>query len=234
MFKPLFATLVLALSALAPSLSAAQGIPVVDAQNIAQQIANHAETITKYVEQIAVLRDQLVSAKAQLESLTGSRNLGDILNNPAIRNSLPPDIQQVWRDLDNTSSRLTSAIDNVMTGERSRLTGDWSVDREAVTTRLDRIAATTKVLTGQAYEGQQKRLQQIDQLQQQINLTRDPKAIAELQARIQVEQANITADQTRTSLMLEQLKAERELAEQQANQLVDQLFSPSTIRPMPR
>ena len=58
---------------------------------------------------------------------------------------------------------------------------------------------------------------EIDGLQAQINQTSNPKEIAELQARIAIEQANIQADQTRIQLAEQQFAAESALLEERGN-----------------
>ena len=72
-------------------------------------------------------------------------------------------------------------------------------------------------MSEQAYNAMTKRLETIDGLQAQINQTTNPKEIAELQARIAVEQANIQADQTRVELAKQQFSAERELLRKRAD-----------------
>jgi type IV secretion system protein VirB5 len=78
------------------------------------------------------------------------------------------------------------------------------------------------------------RVKQVDQLQAKINQAQDPKAIADLQARLLVEQANIQADQTRADILTRQIEAEQALMEQQAEKLADSSFSLGAIRaPLP-
>jgi type IV secretion system protein VirB5 len=59
----------------------------------------------------------------------------------------------------------------------------------------------------------------VDALQDKINHTTNPKEIAELQARIQIEQANIAAEQTRIQLAAQQLEAERHLLQARAERV---------------
>jgi type IV secretion system protein VirB5 len=68
-------------------------VPVTDGAAIAQQIANQVETITKWKMQYDQMTSQINQMKQQYESLTGSRGLGNILNNPALREYLPADWQ---------------------------------------------------------------------------------------------------------------------------------------------
>lgn len=71
-------------------------IPVTDGASIAQQVAAQVETIAKWKMQYDQMMDQINQAKQQYEALTGSRGLGTIMNNPALRDYLPGDWQAVY------------------------------------------------------------------------------------------------------------------------------------------
>lgn len=222
----------LALLLLCPLAAKAQ-IPVTDNASIAARALQHAESLAKYLEQIATLKAQLESAKRQFESLTGTRNLGDILNNPALRNSLPADVRSVLSRGEGVLGSIESSVRRIE--QEERLSGDFSIDSQALTRRIQNLAIRSQALMEQAQTGMQGRLEQLDQLQSQINLTTDPKAIGELQARLQIEQANIAADQIRADLLSRQIQAEKALIERQAHDLVKQSsFSVEAIRaPLP-
>lgn len=215
------------------STAASAQIPVTDGASIAARAAQHAESLAKFLEQIAVLKDQLQSAQRQYESITGTRNLGDILNNPAIRGSLPADVQSVLNRTEGSLGSMQSSVERIKREES--LTGDFTIDNQALSRRIENLGVRTKAVLEQAQNGMAARLDQIDQLQSQINLATDPKAIADLQARLQVEQANLAADQIRADLLSRQLDAERALIEQQADKLTRQSsMSVSAIRaPLP-
>lgn len=200
------------------SANAAAQIPVTDTASISAQAMQHAESLAKYLEQIATLKQQLESAKRQYEALTGTRNLGDLLNNPAIRKSLPDDVQAMLKSGDNSLGSIANSVQRIQSEER--LSGDFSIDRQALTQRIENLGVRSKALLEQAQSGTLARLSQVDQLQTQINLATDPKAIADLQARLQVEQANIMADQMRADLLSRQIEAEKLLIERQAAAMV--------------
>ena len=75
-------------------------IPVTDGASIAQQVAAQVETIAKWKMQYDQMMSQIEQAKQQYESLTGSRGLGNIMNNPALRDYLPGDWQAVSKSAD--------------------------------------------------------------------------------------------------------------------------------------
>src|SRR3546814_11577657 len=74
-------------------------------------------------------------------------------------------------------------------------------------------------MSERAYDSMTRRLANVDALQNKINQTTNPKEIAELQARIQIEQANIQAEQTRIQLASKPLDAERTLLQARAQQI---------------
>lgn len=208
------------------------GIPVVDGASIAERAKEHAASIAKYIEQITTLKSQLDQQRRQFEALTGTRDLGSILNNPAIRQALPDDVQAVLRNPALGNEDLVRKTERIVKEER--MTGDYTRDRAALDRRADDLAVRSKALLQSAQSGANARAKQVDSLQAQINQTTDPKSIADLQARLLVEQANIQADQTRADLLTRQLQAEQALMQQQADKLAEKSFSVNAIRaPIP-
>ncbi|MNW98886.1 Type IV secretion system protein virB5 precursor [compost metagenome] len=227
-------TATLAMAFLSNVLTPAQasGIPVVDAASIADRAIKHVETLAKYAEQIAVLRDQLESQKRQLEALTGTRNLGDILNNPAIRDALPADARDILRASNGGLGALSGVVERIEREEQ--LTGNYEQDKKNLDARADKLAVRSQAMMEQTQKAMTARVKQVDQLQAKINQTQDPKAISDLQARLLVEQANIQADQTRADVLTRQIEAEQALMEKQAEKLADSSFSLGAIRaPLP-
>jgi type IV secretion system protein VirB5 len=112
-----------------------------------------------------------------------------------------------------------------LNGDVSRITDDvlapvnFREDRQALSKRALNIEATAKAMSERAYDSMTQRLANVDALQDKINHTTNPKEIAELQARIQIEQANIAAEQTRIQLAAQQLEAERHLLQARAERV---------------
>jgi len=74
----------------------------------------------------------------------------------------------------------------------------------------------------------QQRVAQIQSLQSQINSTQDPKAIAELQARIQAENVQVSNDANRIAVMQSMAAAQQRAAEQAQNERVLKMLSSAT------
>ena len=231
LMKTVFRSVVVAMAlSMAPAYAQ---IPVTDSASITARAMQHAESLAKYLEQIATLKAQLDSAHRQYAALTGTRNLGDLLNNPAIRRSLPDDVQALLKQGEGNLGSIADSVKRIQGEER--LSGDFSIDSKALTKRVEDLGIRSKALLEQAQKGALARLEQVDQLQAQINQATDPKAIADLQARLQVEQANIMADQMRADLLSRQIETEKTLIEQQASVMAKQTsLSVDAIRaPLP-
>lgn len=209
------------LSALMSSAAFAQ-IPVTDGASIGQQIAAQVETIAKWKMQYDQMVSQIDQAKQQYESLTGSRGLGNIMNDPALRDYLPGDWQAVY--------------DSVKTGGYSGLSGTGKTVYDAnkiydlcakLLSANERTACEAQAVKGaqdkgfalDAYNAAKNRINQIDQLMRKINQTQDAKAIAELQGRIAAEQANIQNEQTKLQMYSMVAAAEDRLQQQRQREL---------------
>lgn len=195
----------------------ASGVPVVDALLNTQTQANQAANIAKYIEQIAQLKAQLDQMKQQYESITGSRNLGEILNNPAFQNYLPQQWQDVYAKVQNGGYKgLTGSA--ALIRDANQLFDTCTAKAGADKTLCERAAskaAQDKAFAIEAFDKAKERWDQIAGLMRQINSTTDPKSIAELQARINAEGAAIQNEQTKMQLFALASQAEDRLIQQQ-------------------
>lgn len=183
--------------------SQASGIPVIDGAAAAQRAQNFLQEMAEMAKQLTEMKAQLDQAKKQYKALTGSRNLGDILNNPAIRSALPADWQKVYdniqrggyKGLDGTAAAIADAAG--LMNRCKRLTNEQSKQScESQAVQSAQVKSDLK----KAFDAAEIRLKQIEGLMGQINSATDPKAIADLQARIQSEQAKIQNEQTRIQM----------------------------------
>jgi type IV secretion system protein VirB5 len=204
-----------AISALFLSTAQAQEA-VIDVAAIGQ-LASQAATLG---QQLSEMKNQVTQLKNTYDSLNGSRGLGTIMNNPALRNYLPQDWQNVY--------------DSVKQGGYAGLSGTAKTQYtqiydscKHITVDDQRLACESSAVKGaqdkgfalDAYDKSQDRMSQIDELMAQINQTQDPKAIAELQARIAVEQANIQNETTKLKMYAMVAAAEDKVQQQQHREM---------------
>lgn len=197
-------------------------IPVTDALLNSQAKLSHIETIKKWVEQYKQMESQISQLQQQYSAMTGSRNLGEVFNDPSLKQYLPQEWQQVYDSVRSggsqgltgrgaqvyQQSKIYDACQKIVAADSKRL-----CEAMAVKGAQDK----GNVLT--ALEAAKKRLAQINQLMGSINDTTDPKAIAELQARIGTEQAAIANTATEMQLYAMASAAEDKMLEQQRREL---------------
>lgn len=212
----------------APGVASAQ-MAVFDSAavaNTATQITHMTSQLQQLKQTYETVTNQLAQAKQQYESMTGSRGLGDIFNNPQLRKYLPNDYKKVYDLAQGGGYKgITGTLDSVLAAEK--LSGTVAEQLAAVRGRSTRSAATNKLMYDDGFAGAEARLDQLEQLRQQISQTQDQKAVGELQARIAVEQAAIAGEATKLQLMSLLAKAEADLAAEQRQELSRKLLSPS-------
>lgn len=237
--KNLSISLILA-GGLSLSSAAFAQIPVTDGASIAKQIANQVETIAKWKLQYDQMMSQIDQAKQQYDSLTGSRGLGTIMNDPAMRDYLPGDWQAVYDSVRSGGySGLTGTGKSVYDANKIYdACGHFTIAQQRTSCEAQAVkGAQDKGFALDAYNAAKSRINQIDQLMQKINQTQDPKAIAELQARIGAEQANIQNEQTKLQMYSMVAAAEDRVQKQRQReinaQVVDKRSYPTlqTINP---
>lgn len=170
--------------------------------------------------------------------MTGVRDLGRVMNNPLVRRYLP----QEWQDV---YGRIKSGGYGGLTGRALEIANrnrifDACGHIEAESERLSCETRAVKPAQDQAYALDayalaEQRLEQIDGLMGLINTTQDPKGIAELQARIAIEQANIDHEAVKLQLYAMVATAEDRIAEQRQREIDAQIWSSqetTTIAPL--
>jgi type IV secretion system protein VirB5 len=187
----------------------AQGIPVIDAANLVQTIQQVINDITKINNQV----QQITQLQNQLNSINGMRNLGNVFNNPMLRNYVP--------------AEAYTYINAVDTSGYSGLNATAKLLRDAgmVYNCMDLVgAARTECQASLAQPYQQKgllqdamksaagRLTQINSLMDQINATTDQKAVQEIQARIGAENALLAHEVSQVQMLQGMADSEERIA----------------------
>ncbi len=219
--KKLSASCILAVGIAASSTALAQ-IPVTDGASIANSVQQQVETMAKWKMQYDQMVSQIDQMKQQYAAVTGARGIGELFNNPQLRDYLPQDWQGVYDSVKSggyagLSGRAESIYDNnkVYDACAGFASNEQRTNCEAQAVK----GAQDKAFALDAYDAAKNRLGQIDQLMQQINQTQDPKAISELQGRIAAEQAMIQNEQTKLQMYQMVAAAEDRLQEQRQREI---------------
>lgn len=204
---------------LAAASPAFAGIPV-SVMLDAPAIINQAQTMTQWAAQYRQMIDQINGLQRQYNAITGARGLGQIMNNPALRNYLPEDWASVYDQvrtggLPSISSRASSIYS--AEGFISGAVGGRK--------RQQDVMVANKAMTMEAYQQTEKRLQNINDLMAQANAQNDTKGAADLANRMAAENAMIQNEQTRLNLLMRLQAAEKQLADEQRAREFDTAFA---------
>ncbi|CCF00740.1 Type IV secretion system protein virB5 (plasmid) [Sinorhizobium fredii HH103] len=178
---------------LSASGAAGQGIPVIDQTAIAKQI----ESIAQLKSQLDALNQQIDQAQqlyGSLNKLTDMADVASVLNDPTIRKALPADFNAI-ADLfkGNGTGVLNDSASKFLEGNSTyRTSADDFYAQEL--SRIQAKNAGQMSLGQQIYDTATKRIDGIDQLRERISTASDAKDIADLQARLQAEQAFLQTD----------------------------------------
>ncbi|MGJ0489468.1 P-type DNA transfer protein VirB5 [Methylobacter sp.] len=175
--------------------------------------AGWAAQAASWAEQIAEMKHQFDQLQATYNSLNGSRGMADLINNPELRQYLPANFQDI----------LAGGY------------GNWEAIREAAKvfgvdeTTLDAASAAAKLFNAKAshgaiyratmedgYNRASQRFADLQVLLDKINNAPDAKDIADLQARIQAEQAMLQNENIKLATLSQLVQAQQELATQQS------------------
>ncbi len=187
----------------------AQGIPVIDVANLVQTIQQVTNDITKIENQV----QQITQLQKQLSSMSGTRNLGNVFNNPLLKNYLPAESYTYlnaitasgYAGLTTTAKALRDAnmIYNCMD-----LSG---AARSACQASLAQ-PYQQKGLLQDAMKAAAGRLAQIQSLMDQISATNDQKAVQEIQARIAAENALLAHETSQVQMLQGMADSEERIA----------------------
>ena len=192
------------------SVGHAQGIPVFDAQNVVQSIATVAQLEQQVQQEIQIY-----------QSTVGTRGFGALLSNPVVANSLPSNWQSVYTAVQNGGyAGLTGSAQALRSASEIYNCQDQTGIDQQVCQRALNKPFQDKAFGMQAYQTELQELNQIQSLTQQIDVTQDPKGVAELQARIQSETTAVGNEMTKLQLFRMLAETEDRLVAEQQSELV--------------
>lgn len=227
MHRHLLALFLAAAAFLAP-MHAKAGIPVIDVT----AIANLIQQVMYWQQQISAMQkhyDQLKASKDQLtqtySAMTGTRGMEQLLQTSDLaRNYLPPSYGELLNTLNGSSASyagLASQVQSIMKAN-SILSG---TQMDALSPELRQIveqgrqsAAVLNATTQSAYQNTSQRFSALQQLINRIATAQDPKAIQDLQARIQTEQNMLTNEQSKLQSLYQVAQSEALIRKQRVRE----------------
>jgi type IV secretion system protein VirB5 len=222
------AALVLALPATSAYAIGGLGDIVYDPSNYLQavkQVQAWEQQYQQMTQSLAKAQSTLQQVQSHLSAVTGNRGFGDLLNNPLLKSIVPADLSTTLSSLNSTGT-LTGTAASIRSSTQVYNCGDISdaaakVACEALlgqNAQAQSVQQNTMALLNQ-------RTTQIEALRAQIDATNDPKSIAELQARLEAEQAQVTNDQNKIALTNAMLMSNQAAAAQAEQERVAALMA---------
>lgn len=176
---------VLALAGVLGSTSAHAGIPVIDVANLAnslQQVIAWGGQSGQMVEQIQQYAQQIQQMQDMNQKFNAARNLGTILNNPAIRSMLPPEMQ-------NANQILSSAISGQQQSAVNSILAAYSMPATANQQSAQGSALVVSNMQSVLASGQARQTQ-LNQLAARVDASPDAKSSLDLLNRNVLESAS--------------------------------------------
>lgn len=206
-------------------------IPVTDGASIGQQAVEFVQTALRFTQEVKERADQLTQLKAEFNSITGTRNLGAIFDNPLLKQSLPPGLLTEINSMNTTGYAGMSAISKAeyhqIHDACSSLIGQSKINCEASAIQ----GAQSRAVAKNGLSNSDLRFVQLDQLMSRINTTTDTKGIQELSARISVEQARIATDQLKLNQYNLAQASSKELLRQQRKETIKKELAAAVANP---
>lgn len=228
--KALAVSTALALSiGLSPGTASASGLPVIDVAAIAEAIKQYDQM----VQQLENMRAQLGEAKKLYSSMTGDRGMQNLLSGEQ-RNVIPSNWQETLAQMGGGDiSQLAQQIkQNAAKVDASTLSRILSSDAAQASNGFANSAASAQASAGEVYDNASERFARLRQLMDAIGSASDPKAIADLQARVGVESVMLQNEQIKMTALLQASQAQQAIQRQQVRELT--LDKPGTNNTLPR
>jgi type IV secretion system protein VirB5 len=163
--------------------------------------------------QLEEMKNQFEQLQTTYRSLNGSRGMADLINNPELRQYLPANFQDILAGGYGNSDAIREA---------AKLFGVDETTLDAASSAASLFNANAnhgtiyRATMEDGYNRASQRFADLQVLLDKINDAPDAKDIADLQARIQVEQAMLQNESIKLATLSHLAQAQQELATQQS------------------
>lgn len=211
--KTVIKYLVMSALILLPIANANAGVPVIDATSIAKDAVSWAKQVADMKMQYDQLVEQYDQAVQNYESITGIRNMGDLVNNPESRYYIPAEYQDVLKlsagIMDGDYDELQDRVAALREGAKI-LDIDDAWFNEDSNAGIAYLAAQNQIainsaLSEKTFDEINRRTNNLQTLLDKVNDAPDGKDIDDLTARIAAEQAML-ANETNKLIALNQTR----------------------------
>ena len=176
----------------------AGGIPVIDVSSLTQQILQ----VQHMLNQIEQLKSQLETANKELDSMSGVRGLGNVIDS-AYDTAVNVDPNQMLSD-----AGIRGASEHGLSGDVADLYDSGNQN-----------TATWLGQSQKSLEQSQERFSELTGLVAEVNNSPDQKDVLDLQARIGAEQVMLQNEMAKLSMLRSQAEANQALHSQRVQQM---------------
>lgn len=207
-------------------------IPVTDTAAIAKAWEGHVAELAKWVDQLKAMEQQYTQLRAQYDAITGSRGMGQLMNN-ATRQVLPDGFAQSYDRLmtlgqggvSNDARKIYDVIKKLDCSRYQDSNAKLSCEAQAYAE-----PENASYING-ALEAAQERAVQLRQLLTQVDGAADLKAATDLSNRIAAEQSLLQNEQTLVNLALAQRQSQSSLVVQASAEEGKRAIKENTANP---
>jgi type IV secretion system protein VirB5 len=222
----------LVLTAVFGASIAEAGIPVIDSANLTQaiqQVLAWGQQAVQMGTQISNQATQINNQVTHIQAITGSRNLGQTYNNTQLQQIVSADTPAVMNAIN--AQGYSGLTDQALSIRNTTMLYNC-MDKPAGQLRTTCQALLNGLAQGQANSATalniaQQRVTEIQNIQNQINTTQDPKAVAEVQAALMAEQAQVQNDMLRFLIANQMQDMQAKQAEQTRRETHMNMLSPT-------
>lgn len=176
----------------------AGGIPVIDVSSLTQQILQ----VQHMLNQIEQMKSQLETANKELDSMSGVRGLGNVIDS-AYDTAVNVDPNQVLND-----AGIRGANEHGLSGDVADLYDSGNQN-----------TATWLGQSQKSLEQAQERFSELTGLVAEVNNSPDQKDVLDLQARIGAEQVMLQNEMAKLSMLRSQAEANQAMHNQRVQQM---------------
>lgn len=186
---------------------------VSDPTHMAETIAGWASQASSMKSELTQLQQQYQQMQQQYQSLNGIRGMADLVNNPQLRKYLPSDYQSILNKGYGNASAIRNAAKIIGIDET---TLGANTDAAQAFNSSAQQAALNRATAEEGYKQASDRFADIQVLLDKVNEAPDAKDIADLQARIQVEQVMQQNESNKLAMLGQLASAQHDLQMQGA------------------
>lgn len=181
-------------------------VVVHDRTAVTNQIAN----IAKYTQQIDLLKSQMLELQKTYAALNGLRDIGGLMKDKLLAQTLPPDLQAAVRALQSgkggSLSGISGALNEIAAGNQARSCAQTYSDPAAIAScnQAWQTMAMDKYVGQSGYEQASKNIADMEEWVRELKNSPDAKSTADFTARVGLQQLkqNEEAMKLRTVAMM--------------------------------